>query len=85
MNSNIISIEIKTVEEAPNYNTGENDGGGFKPLHCKKAIIVKNGTVEGNCTVDLQFVDDQGQKHVYFVTGKIIQALAAAISAHQVD
>lgn len=85
MNSNQISIEIKTVEEAPNYKTGDNGGEGFKALNCTKAIIVKNGMVSGNCTVDLQFVDDQGQKHVYFVTGRIIQALAQAISAHQAD
>lgn len=66
-----LSIKIfNSPEEAPNYNT---NGEGVKAAHVKEAVIVRNGTVGGNATVDLVFEDDKGQKFVGMITGRLLK------------
>lgn len=72
----ITSIEIQicnTIEEAPNYRK---DMPEWKAADIQKAVIVRKGTQEGNDTVDLQFITEDGQKFVAMLTGRIIQSIA---------
>lgn len=78
MGTNNLKIEIfDSVEEAPNYE---------KPIVAVSldiARIVKNGTVEGNPTVDLVLTDEAGVQYVAMVTGGIIKMLASAIEGSE--
>jgi len=76
MLTNHLSISIaETVDDAPNYN----DKDEFKAIKLDKCVIVKNGTKEGNTTVDIQMTDADGNKFVALVTGKILKAVAQTI------
>lgn len=75
LTDNIKMIVAESVKDAPNY-TGNTE---FKPVKLEKGIIVKNGTVAGNCTVDIQMTDQDGNKFVALVTGNLIGMMAAAI------
>lgn len=44
-------------------------------LVLKKAIIIKNGTMEGNATVDLILEDGAGNKYVAMPTGNLLNAI----------
>ena len=44
-------------------------------LTIEKAVIVQNGTVGGNSTVDLILVDETGKQYVAMVTGNLLKAL----------
>jgi hypothetical protein len=75
MNTNELSIEIKnSPSEAPVYREG------WIGLSLDRAIIVKNGTVDGAATVDIQLVDEHGNKYITMTTGRIIKALAQVIA-----
>ncbi len=66
-----LSIKIcDSIEDAPNYNT---NGEGFKKAILTKAVIVRRGTQEGHDTIDLQFVDDAGNKYVAMITGRLLK------------
>lgn len=73
---NSITVEVKTVPEAPNYKTGVNDGAGFEGAKILKVIIIKNGTESGSDTIDIQFEDDNGQKYVAMTTGRLLKVIA---------
>lgn len=76
MGTNNIEINIKdSPAEAPNYKTGANGGEGFKGAILEKAIIVRKGTAEGNDTIDLQFVAEDGTKFVAMVTARILKSI----------
>lgn len=67
-----LSIEIKdSPEVAPNYGKE----GGWKGAVLKKAIIVKNGTISGAATIDLQFEDEHGNKYVAMVTAALLKGV----------
>lgn len=64
-----LSIKIfNSPEEAPKY---------FRPEHkfikIKEAVIVRNGTVGGNATVDLIVEDEDGQKYIGMLTGRLLK------------
>ena len=59
---------------APSYSLPE-----YKIANLTTAQVVGKGTKEGNPTVDLIFVDEQGQKYVAMITGGLIQGLGSAI------
>jgi len=63
--------------EAPDYKNAE------IALYVNTAIVVKNGTLSGKCTVDLQFMDQHGEKYVAMLTGRTIEGLAQVIAANQ--
>lgn len=74
MGTNNVSVEIVDLVEAPNYNQPDWAG-----LSVEKVIIVKKGTKAGNPTIDLQFVDDKGNKSVAMLTAKIFGLIAGMI------
>lgn len=70
--SNHLTIEIyDRVSEAPNYTAEE-----WNSAKVDKAVVVRKGTVEGNDTVDLQFVDEKGNKYVALITACLLKGLA---------
>lgn len=74
MISRVLDMKIaENPDEAPNY-TEE-----FKLVKLDKAIVVCQGTVEGNPTVDLQMSDAAGNKYLIMATGGIIEALGIAV------
>lgn len=76
MGTNNITIQIcQSPDEAPNYNT---NGRGIKAASLDTAIVVKNGTVEGNATVDLQFTDDKGNRYVAMITANLLKSVCIA-------
>lgn len=71
------ALEIKlcnSVEEAPIYQKED-----FTALVLKQAVVVKNGTVEGNPTVDLVLTDADGKSYIAMVTGRILKTLSSVI------
>lgn len=77
---NMLSMEIKTVDEAPNYKTGANDGDGFKGAKLIKAVVIRKGMENGKDTVDLQFETEDGQKFVAMTTGTLLKSLASIVN-----
>jgi len=68
-----LDIQIyNTIDEAPNYNT---NGKGILAATLTKAVIVRNGTVKGNDTVDLLFKDDNGKQYVVFITASLLKVI----------
>ena len=69
-----VSVEqFESSHDAPSY------GKDNTLLKLDKAVIVRNGTQAGKSTVDLQFFDQYGKKHVALITGRIIRAVAQSI------
>lgn len=65
-------VEIKkyaSVEDAPNYVKE----GGYKACALVGVAVVANGTIHGDSTVDLVFVDGNGNKHVAIVHANVIR------------
>ncbi|MFM6929947.1 MAG: hypothetical protein ACKOX6_15865 [Bdellovibrio sp.] len=76
MNPNALAIEVcKSVEEAPDYRAL----GGYDAADLSRVVIVKNGTQNGNPTVDLVFTDKNGNKYVAMITGKLFKAAAQLV------
>lgn len=74
-NAQMLTIHVhQSPEEAPTYDRKE-----YSPVNIVSAAIVKKGTVNGNATVDLIIVDDEGNKYLGLLTGDIVEGLAAAI------
>lgn len=67
----------ESIEQAPNY---AKDFPNVKSAILHQAIVVKKGTEEGNCTVDLVFVSADGTEHVALTTGAILRSLADIIA-----
>lgn len=75
MGTNNVTIKLcESIEAAPVYHDK-----GYKVLSFEEAVIVKNGTVEGNPTVDIVLTSPEGEKFVAMVTGKIFKAVASAV------
>lgn len=47
----------------------------YAPIAIKEVIIVDQGTVGGNPTVDLVLQDEHGNKFVTMVTGRLLKSL----------
>lgn len=74
LETNTLDIVLAdSVSEAPNYDEPE-----YLSANFTTAVVVGNGTIAGNPTVDLVFVDEHGQKYVAMITAGLIQSLAAA-------
>jgi hypothetical protein len=74
---NHVTVSIKSVEESPNYNT-DPLWQGFNPLIMNNVIITKNGMESGVPSLDLQFVDQKGNKHMALIPGNIFRAIYMA-------
>jgi len=71
-------LEIKIADspdEAPIYRAPE-----YKGAKLNNAVIVLNGTTDGNPTVDLIFTDENGQKYMIMTTAALIETLGSAIA-----
>ena len=73
MVTDILTILTKTVEEAPKYEKE------VKTLRVHTAIVVKEGTVGGYATVDLQCVDELGNEYIIMANGSIFESLGKII------
>jgi len=71
-----IAIEIKTIDEAPNYNKLAEK---YESIRIEKAIIVKKGMTSGRPSVDIQCQDSNGNKFLIFAKGGVIEMLGAAV------
>jgi hypothetical protein len=70
-----LDISIKdSYKEAPQHYED------YTPVLIKKCIIVGKGTEAGKPTVDIQLIDDDGNKYIAFTTGAILESLGAAIT-----
>lgn len=49
----------------------------YKLATLEKAVVVRNGTTEGNATVDLMFTDATGQKHIAMITHNLLKSIPA--------
>ena len=49
--------------------------GDYKAVEIDKVVVVRNGTVEGNSTVDLVLKDADGNKFVVMVTGFLLKSI----------
>ena len=50
-------------------------GDEFKPIEISQVVVVRNGTVGGNSTVDLVLKDQTGQKYVVMLTGALVKSI----------
>lgn len=51
----------------------------YEPIQIAKVVVVRNGTVGGNDTVDLVLCDERGQKYVCMITGALIKSIPVDI------
>lgn len=47
----------------------------YEPIKIDKVVVVRDGTVEGNPSVDLVLVDERGQKYAALLTGALIKMI----------
>ena len=47
----------------------------FKAIEIERVVVVRNGTEEGNSTVDLVLVNELGEKFVVMLTGRLIKSI----------
>lgn len=47
----------------------------YRPVEIDKAVVVKEGTQQGNSTVDLVMIDEKGNKYVCLITGRLLKML----------
>lgn len=48
---------------------------GYRAVEIEKVVVVQKGTEEGNSTVDLIIVDENGNKSVVMLTGALIKSI----------
>jgi hypothetical protein len=82
MGTNDLAIKIhESSGDAINYDKeNKSEDGKWKQLNLKQFHIVKNGTIEGRPTVDLILEDENGQKYVAMITGRLIKQATNIIS-----
>ena len=47
----------------------------YKPIEITEIVVIREGTEKGNPTVDLILQDQEGNKFVVTVTGKLLKAI----------
>ena len=70
LNIRIFDNAAEAIAEKFVYSTPEYIG-----VTLKQAVVVRQGTVEGNSTVDLILEDEKGQKYVAMVTGNLLRSV----------
>lgn len=70
MISNSVGLKVLSVEEAPVYDKST------KMIKLVDVIVVKKGMENGLPSVDIQCVDESGQKYLIFTTGKILKMIS---------
>ena len=61
---------LDAIDKGHVYNQGVH-----KPVEIEQVVIVQNGTVAGNGTVDFVLVDEEGNKYVVAMTANLLKAL----------
>lgn len=79
-----MKIEIKSIEESPNYVT-DPEFQDYRALEMSGVVITKGGMQSGNPSLDLQFVDEHGKRYVAMVQGNIFRSIAQIASVHYKD
>ena len=69
----IISL-VESPDEAPKYESSC-----WTVVVIDKVIIVGNGMESGNPSVDIQLLDNKGNKYLIFATGGTIENLGMAV------
>lgn len=74
---NHINMNVfKDADEATDYGFNYNEWDKRPELvTATDAVIVRNGTVQGLPTIDIICVDEQGNKHVMLITGRLLKAV----------
>lgn len=73
---NALTVEIcANAEEAIEKGFDWAKQPDIKPIEVKKVVVVRNGTVAGNATVDFVLEDESGQRFVFMVTGNLLKAI----------
>lgn len=67
---NICEDAKDAIEKGFDYNKGDT-----KPIKIKNVVIVKNGTVGENTTVDFVLEDENGQQFVFMLTGNLLKSI----------
>lgn len=47
----------------------------YKPLRIEQVVVVELGTESGKPTVDIIFENEEGQKYVVLLTGKLLKSI----------
>lgn len=47
----------------------------YKAVEIEKVVVIRKGTEEGNPTVDLVLRDENGNKFVVMVTGRLLKSI----------
>lgn len=58
----------EAVKKGFKYNQPE-----YQPIEVKEIVIVRNGTVQHNSTVDFILEDSNGQKYMFMITGRLLK------------
>jgi hypothetical protein len=73
INNDIILELVDVPTQAPYY------GEDFKMLKMVRGVVVGKGTIKGKPTIDIQLVDQDGNKYLVMATGGLLEMIAAAI------
>lgn len=80
------AMQSLNISRFPNPETASANGyskddkyAGARAVEILEAVIVGNGTVGGNPTVDLLIHDSSGNKYVCMITGRLLAGLVGAI------
>lgn len=46
-----------------------------KPIEVKQVVVVRNGTEAGNGTADFVLEDENGQRYVFMITGRLLKSI----------
>lgn len=68
-------IVCKDAQEAIDDNHIYRKKDGYTFVEIEKAVVVQNGTKQGNATVDLVLKDEQGNKFVVLITGNLLKSI----------
>jgi hypothetical protein len=75
---NVCKDADEAVKQGFNYNAA-NGGTPRTAVEIERAVVVREGTVNGNSTVDFQLHDEAGNKYLVMITGALLKQLAAAL------
>lgn len=75
--TNITVKIVDSPEKAPMY------GDNYKPLKAETCIVVGNGTESGKPTVDIQLIDEEGERYLVMATGSILEQVGEIIGARR--
>lgn len=69
MGTNQLAIRLyNSPDKAPKFKAPEFLGASLEEIN-----VVRRGTIEGNATLDLIFVDAKGQKHIAMITARLME------------